>query len=223
MMKTSDVRRERERQRREGYRETILHAAEDVIIRKGYSAMTMDDVAREAQYSKATLYKYFPSKGELVFEILIHFFEDIRRKLEEIQAEGGPALEKLRKSVRMIIEFNASKENISRVLLADRGILKILRVLAPGQGGPAAPADRRLAGLLRQKRREASEKGAEILEEGVAAGEFRPMDARAALAFIDAALMGFAHNRTWFDRGTDTGLSADMLFDFIVHGIGKRE
>jgi AcrR family transcriptional regulator len=222
-MKTSELRRKRERQRREEYRETILHAAEDVIIRKGYAATTMDDVAREAQYSKATLYKYFPSKGELVFEILIHFFEDVRKKVEEIQAEGGPAREKLRKAVRMIIEFNADKESISRVLLADRGILKMLRVLAPGQSGAAAPADRRLGVRLREKRREASEKGAEILVEGVAAGEFRPVDAGAALAFIDAALMGFAHNRAWFDRGADRGLSAETLFDFIMHGIGKRD
>jgi AcrR family transcriptional regulator len=222
-MKTNEVRRERERLRREEHRETILHAAEEVVIRKGYAATTMDDVAREARYSKATLYKYFPSKGELVFEILLHFFEDVRKKLEEIQAEGGSAGEKLRKAVRMIIEFNADKESISRVLLADKGILKMLRVLAPGQGGPAAPADRRRAGLLRQKRREASEKGTEILVEGVAAGEFRPVDTGTASAFIDAALMGFAHNRTWFDRGADRGLSAEMLFDFIMHGIGKRD
>ena len=62
-MKTSEVRRERELRRREGYREIILHAAERVILRKGYSALTMDDVAREAQLSKATIYKYVAGKG----------------------------------------------------------------------------------------------------------------------------------------------------------------
>ena len=63
-MKIIDLRKERERQRREEYKETILHAAESIIVRKGYRATTMDDIAREAQFSKATLYNYFRSKGD---------------------------------------------------------------------------------------------------------------------------------------------------------------
>lgn len=35
-MRTSEVRREREVRRREGYRDVILHAAARVIVRKGY-------------------------------------------------------------------------------------------------------------------------------------------------------------------------------------------
>ena len=105
-MKTTDLRRERERQRREGYRETILHAAERVILRKGYSATTMDDVAREAQFSKATLYKYVPGKGVLLFEIMGHYFVEVRVRMAGILAGPGSAGEKLRLSIRMILQYN---------------------------------------------------------------------------------------------------------------------
>jgi len=85
-MKTIDLRKERKRQRREGYKETILHAAESLIVRKGYRATTMDDIARETQFSKATLYNYFRSKGDLTYEIMLHYFDDIKRSLADVQA-----------------------------------------------------------------------------------------------------------------------------------------
>ena len=76
-MKTSNPRTERERQRRNECKKSILLAAESLIIRRGLNAVTMDDVAREAQFSKATLYRYFRDKGELIFEILIHYYDEI--------------------------------------------------------------------------------------------------------------------------------------------------
>ena len=129
-MKTSELRRERERQRREGYRETILHAAERVILRKGYSATTMDDIAREAQFSKATLYKYVPGKGVLLFKIMGHYFDEIRDRMAGILAGPGTAGEKLRLSIRMILQYNEDKKNITRVLWMDNSMLKFMRAFA---------------------------------------------------------------------------------------------
>src|SRR4030065_51776 len=103
-MRTSDVRRERELRRREGYRETVLHAAERVILRKGFSALTMDDVAREAQLSKATIYKYVAGKGVLIFEIMGHNFDDIRDRVAGIVDGPGTAGEKLGQGVPAVRE-----------------------------------------------------------------------------------------------------------------------
>ncbi|MEZ5357834.1 MAG: TetR/AcrR family transcriptional regulator [Candidatus Zixiibacteriota bacterium] len=57
-MGTAD-RKEREREQRIS---EILDAAERVITKKGYRAVTMDDIAAEAELSKGTLYLYFKSK-----------------------------------------------------------------------------------------------------------------------------------------------------------------
>ena len=40
------------------YKRLMLAAAERVICRHGYQSATMDEIAREAEFSKATLYKY---------------------------------------------------------------------------------------------------------------------------------------------------------------------
>ena len=224
-MKTSELRRERERQRREGYRETILHAAERVILRRGYSATTMDDIAREAQFSKATLYKYVPGKGVLLFEIMGHYFDEIRDRMAGILAGPGTAGEKLRQSIGMILQYNEDKKNITRVLWMDNSMLKIMRAFAAssGKSGQAPAADRKMLALLQQKKLEASEVGAKLLEEGMATGEFRRLDTLAALSFIDAVLQGYAHNSFWQGDAPVTPGAADDLTRFILEGIRNPE
>jgi AcrR family transcriptional regulator len=48
----------------------VREAAEEVFLRDGYAAATMDDVARRAGMSKRTLYQLFPSKAAL-FEAML--------------------------------------------------------------------------------------------------------------------------------------------------------
>src|SRR5512136_1054099 len=112
-MNITDVRREREARRREGYREIILHAAERVIMRKGYTALTMDDVAREAGLSKATVYKYIAGKGVLIFDIIAHYFDDMSARLDGIVAGRAAAAEKLRLAVQAVIQDQEDKKYLT--------------------------------------------------------------------------------------------------------------
>ena len=50
----------------EFHRGSILAAAERLFAEKGIDKTTMDDIARESEYSKATLYVYFQSKEEII-------------------------------------------------------------------------------------------------------------------------------------------------------------
>jgi AcrR family transcriptional regulator len=224
-MKTSDLRRERELRRCEGYRKTILQAAERVILRKGYSATTMDDVAREAQFSKATLYKYVPGKGVLLFEIMGHYLDEVRDRMGEILAGPGTAGEKLRRSIRMILVYQEDKENIARVLWMDNAMLKLMRVFAASTGKTSSEtaADRKMLGLLQRKSREITEIGVRLVEEGIAAGEFRRMDSRRAVAFIEAVLQGYAHSRFWQGEAAVKTGAADLMARFVLEGIRNLE
>ncbi len=138
-MKSTHVRREREERRRAGYREVILHAAERVILRKGYSALTMDDVAREAQLSKATVYKYVAGKGGLLIEILGHSFDDIRERFAATVEGSGSAQEKLRRLVQVVLESGEDMKQINRVLWMDKAMLKLMRVFVAPLGKAGAP------------------------------------------------------------------------------------
>lgn len=48
------------------HREIIASAASELFMKKGIEATSMDDIAKTAGYSKATLYVYFENKEEIV-------------------------------------------------------------------------------------------------------------------------------------------------------------
>ncbi len=45
----------------------IVDAAQKIFIQKGYEESSMDEIAKEAQCTKRTVYQYFSSKGDLFF------------------------------------------------------------------------------------------------------------------------------------------------------------
>mgnify|MGYP002515717016 FL=1 len=56
----------RKKEPRSVHREKIVSAASALFMEKGIAAASMDDIAKAAGYSKATLYVYFENKEEIV-------------------------------------------------------------------------------------------------------------------------------------------------------------
>ena len=56
----------RKKEPRSVHRENIVSAASILFMEKGIAATSMDDIAKAAGYSKATLYVYFENKEEIV-------------------------------------------------------------------------------------------------------------------------------------------------------------
>ena len=56
----------RKKESRASHREHIAAAASGLFMRKGIGATSMDDIAKAAGYSKATLYVYFKNKEEII-------------------------------------------------------------------------------------------------------------------------------------------------------------
>lgn len=224
-MRSAELLREREQRRRAYYREAILHAAERVIVRKGYSATTMDDVAREARLSKATIYKYVPGKGVLLFEILGHYFDDLLAKTEAIASGPGTATDRLGSVLRMALRESASKQSLTRVLWMDKSMLKLVHlfVTASGKSGQAATGERKRLAALLEKRRALNAVGARILAEGVAAGEFRPLDAGRAIELLEALIEGYTHVHFWHGGAPVPAEADDELIRFAVEGIRNPE
>lgn len=61
----------------------IINAAEKIFFEKGFESATMDDIAKEAEFTKKTLYSYFSSKEELYFEIMVKGYKIINGTLDE--------------------------------------------------------------------------------------------------------------------------------------------
>ncbi len=65
-------------------RERILEAAEELFLRHGFSAVTMDELAAHLGMSKKTLYQHFPSKDGLIEEVLDKSFAKLFAELDAV-------------------------------------------------------------------------------------------------------------------------------------------
>jgi AcrR family transcriptional regulator len=220
---TSSPRSYREQRRRLENREAIIHAAEAVILRRGFSATSMDDVAAEADFSKATVYRYFRSKAELLFEIMAHFMDDIEERLAAIRSDRSrSAALRLVDTVAALMGYLAEKENISRVVMADRSFLRLVPLFVDDGAGEPTGA-RRFVERIRERRAEVL-KGTEILlAEGMKAGEFRSLDPAAVAVYFSAVLTGFLHERLWTEAKPDLKKDVSLISDLLLRGLSVRD
>ena len=74
---------ERQIKERELRKQNILDSALSVFKNKGFEGSTMDEIAKDADFGKATLYYYFNSKEEIFVEILNNGWKMIWEAIEE--------------------------------------------------------------------------------------------------------------------------------------------
>ncbi len=68
-------------------RKAIIKGAERVFMKLGFDAASMDDIARTAGVSKATIYVYFKDKTELFVAMIAVRREELWQGLSEILVE----------------------------------------------------------------------------------------------------------------------------------------
>ncbi len=73
----------------------IIEQIEDKLFKEGFYKTTMDDVASELGMSKKTIYKFFPSKDDLVMAIAKHFMNGMKNKILPALNSDKNAIEKL--------------------------------------------------------------------------------------------------------------------------------
>ena len=157
-----DARAPRWERRKDARPAEIVDAALDLFVEKGYAATRLDDVAARAGVSKGTLYLYFESK-EALFQAVV------RETIVPLLAQGSQAIARHAGSRAELLRalfaewwarFGATRlAGISKVVMAEAGNFPELgaffqrEVVAPGLE------------LYRQ-----------VIEAGVASGEFRAVD-----------------------------------------------
>lgn len=80
-------RRARERLQR---RREILDVARQHFARRGFNGTTLDEIAKQAEFAKPTLYQFFSSKEHLFHSILVDGYQDLLGILRKVGgAENG--------------------------------------------------------------------------------------------------------------------------------------
>ncbi len=75
----------------EELRETFLDAAEELFVRRGYRATTIEVIAREAGYSRGSVYRHFPTRESLVEALMQRTTQrHMHGILDRLPAEAEP-------------------------------------------------------------------------------------------------------------------------------------
>jgi AcrR family transcriptional regulator len=86
---------ERRGEEKERRRAEILDAAEALYVKKGWDALTVDQVARRARLSRALVYVYFRDKEELLFAIGERAMRLLRDRFIEAAASHALGIDKI--------------------------------------------------------------------------------------------------------------------------------
>jgi len=223
-MDIDNQRAEREQLRRQEIHSSILSAAEKAIIMKGFTAMTMDDVARGACLSKATVYKYFSSKEQILFEIVNRYLDEEKTKIRHIVNSRDNAADKLRAVIKETIHLHRAKSNISHMLKIDKATVKFLRLAYNIDGKSIGEESQKNINHIKQRKMEIADLFAKIIEEGVSSGEFRQVDPKETVFLISALLSGINHPWFWMEicDQPEEKLS-EKIYVFIYSSLCKRE
>lgn len=184
----------------------ILDAAQALFCEKGYEATVVAEVAARLGVVEGTVFKYFPTKRELLLKVLERWY--VRMGDDYAHDLAGVAGARARLRLLVWRHLRSLRENPQLCRLMFREV----RSGPDYRGSPLHELNRRYTGLLLA-----------VLEEGVAAGEFR---ADVPPALLRDLIYGGIEHHAWnyFEgRGRlDVDALTDRLMTLLCEGIAVQ-
>jgi AcrR family transcriptional regulator len=189
-------------------RDAILDAAGILLGRFGYHKTTMDDLAREAGVARRTLYLHFKSKDEIFLERIDRVVARLIDELRAIARSSTPAEDRLRRMLLLRVMFRFDTV---------RGYVHSLDEIFQALREPY---------LQRREGYFAAESAvfAGVLQEGIACGEFAPMDAHETARSLIAAtssLMPYALSPRELGSRRDVERITARIAEIAIAGLRK--
>ena len=157
-------------------RELILDAAKTLLRRHGGNKLTVVDIARSLGMSHANVYRFFQSKSEILDAIVDEWMLKLAVFVESIARRPGPAAARLEALVQELYRARHQK------CLEDPEIYVTYRRVMDLRPGSVVQRQEMILDVFKR-----------LIEEGVVAGEFAPVDCLAAATLIEDATALFLH------------------------------
>jgi AcrR family transcriptional regulator len=150
------IRRTKARRSLAPLRDQIRDTARDLFAREGYESVSMRRIGAEIGCSPMAIYRHYENKEELLLSICEETFSRMIQLIDETRLQPGTALERLRRSLRTLVEFHLNHPNHYKVTF--------MTVMPPGPVAERKVAiGQRAMDRLRAGVREcAAEKGIEV-------------------------------------------------------------
>lgn len=182
-----------------------MQAARAVLRERGYEQFLTAEVAERCNVSEGTIYKYFPTKRDLLIRVAEDWFEEF------LTSHPEPSLQRPIRE-RMFHVIWQSLETVRREPALSRFVLMELR---------SDPAYRTMR--IYQQNRRITQSVMTVVEQGIARGELR---ADLPKTLLRNMIFGAIEHETWaFLRGEgDFSVedSAEGMTDILMRGVAPQ-
>jgi AcrR family transcriptional regulator len=96
---------------------TILKVSRRLFTRMGYKETRMEDIARKAEVSKATLYNYFPNKESLLIGTAAEIMRELQNTDAKLVRSGTPAKERFVTAYRILAYGSLQYPELVRLIV----------------------------------------------------------------------------------------------------------
>lgn len=174
-----------------------------IILEKGYEGVLTTEVAQRCGISEATIFKYFPTKRDLLRTVTEQWFGEVLDQIEGTDNRALPIAARLRQVIWESLSIIRHERALSRYILME------LR---------ADPSYKSMH--VYQLNRRYTSRVISVLKDAVQSGEFR---ADISLAVIRNMIFGSIEHTTWaYLRGEgdfDVDEAADQIASVIARGL----
>lgn len=151
----------RKKEPRSVHREAIAAAASRLFEKNGIAATSMDDVAKAAGYSKATLYVYYKNKEEIVSVLVMESMQKLYDSVAAALEQQKTTKERYQMICRGLVQYQQEYPLYFGMLLD--------HIRIPSEGLDCPPEEVEIWTVGEK----INEKLAEFLQEGVRSGDLR--------------------------------------------------
>lgn len=190
-------------------RNEILQAASKVFVKRGYFRTQMEDVAKESEVAKGTLYLYFKSKEELFASLFESMFDQGYFNIEKIKNLPDAATEKLKLYVKTQMEF--CEKNMELFMMMDREFSHIEKTLRRDHTQKVMKKYEKIIGSL-----------SEIIDQGIKERLIRAVDPVLVSLILLGIIKAFVFKSIKFHNKEKLTDQIAIVMGIFLKGVGAQ-
>jgi AcrR family transcriptional regulator len=186
----------------EAKHEQIYEAAVALMKEKGFHKTTLRDISFATKISLGNLYDYIKSKDDILYIFHQRASEKLNETIRQYEGKDGNPAEKLRSMITAEFEVKNKYQDLVMLVYRESHNLK----------------KEALRAILQSEENHVS-KFTEVIEEGIKAGVFRPVNALVVSSCIVSLIDGLVLRRWSIRRKVELGTVKEEILDLVFKSL----
>ena len=184
----------------------ILQSAEVLFAEKGYQGVSVDEIARNAGVAKGLVNYHFGSKENLLVHVLSKGTSTLFAQLDSVISQKKSAREKIRAAIEIYLSVASAGPAMTRMAM-----------IATFEAAYSESLRKLWLAFMDQN----LNKFNELVEEGIASGEIKPVDSWLVTQFVMAMAFEVLRESALRQEPMDPKEAAENVTKILFEGISK--